>query len=614
MSILQPLALLGLLTIPVIVILHLLRERSRRHVVPSLELWAWLQSEVRGPKPRQLPWSWILLLQMVVALLLTLALIRPQLRLPLPTSEAERLILIVDTSTSMSAQDVRPTRLAEAQTRAGARMASLGGDDSVVLISAGPVAQWVGDSGDVGLPSLLTSLAELQPAGVGNDWPAALALASAATVPGLSNRVVVFTDGAYELPESLSNTALPARLEWVLIGNAEPNQAVVTLAARTAASGALQVFTRIANFSDAPSQRVITLLAGGETVDSSQVLLNAAGTVEHAWTLPPGVATVEVRLSGADALPADDRAALGLPLGQSVDALLVADDPADFERALRALPNLRLQTVTPPSYVAFEPHDLTVFQGWLPDEWPDGGVLVVDPPVTTGLLPVAGQVAVGELNRVAPSDDPLLADISLDNVTFGPAALVQAPQWLAPVLSDSNGTGLVWRGAVASTRLVVMSFNLEDTNLTRRSAFPVLVANAVAELVPSSLPESVRPGQAVPLPSSQAVPTLTLTDPEGQSHSFGADRPSQFTGTGRPGLYVLEGLTPDGEPWRGGFGVNAGAAGESDLRLRASPVADQEITGGPVSVPGPVPLADLWPFLVLLVLVFVFAEAQLAWR
>src|SRR3990172_6042707 len=121
------LGLLGLLSLPVIIILHLLRERQERHTVSSLTLWAWLKPEVRGPRPRRAPWNRVLALQLLAALFLTAALVNPQLPFPPPPLQADRLILILDNSTSMSATDALPSRLAVAQARPPPAPAPAGG-------------------------------------------------------------------------------------------------------------------------------------------------------------------------------------------------------------------------------------------------------------------------------------------------------------------------------------------------------------------------------------------------------------------------------------------------------------------------------------------------------
>ncbi|MGH2522454.1 MAG: VWA domain-containing protein [Anaerolineales bacterium] len=625
------LGLLGLLALPLIYLLHLLRERERRHTVSSLELWAWLEPEVRGAAPRRVPWNRLLALHLLAAFGLTLAIVNPPLPLPVPPLRAKRIILILDTTSSMGAVDVTPSRLAEAQARAAARLAALGGQDSAVLIGLGPAAQRVSDSAQSGLAALASALAQLDAAGVGHDWAGALALASASIVPGQDNRIVIFTDGAFQLPESLSLT-LPAPVEWNLIGKPQPNQAVLGLAARPAASGAHQVFARVANFGDESAQRALTLLADGQPLDTSRLSLAASGTVSLAWTLPPGARTVEVRLSSGDDFPADDQAALGLS-NPPIDALLVSaqsveaadrclpsegPDRTAIERALCALPGLQLRTSSPTTYVAYEPHDLYVFQGWLPEAWPLGSVLVLDPPTGSALLPIRSPELTATVPITAPLvTEPLLTDVNFENVTFGQALLLEASDWLSPVLVR-DGAAFIWRGVPThnSTRVVALTFNLAESNITKRDAFPILIANTARELLPTPLPASVRPGEAVPLPSANLFPLLTLTDPRGGTQAFGADRPAQLAGVARPGLYTLEGRAPDGQLKTFGFGVNAGSPDESDLRLQRTAPAFQVGAAPVVANPltGNLPFAGLWPLFVLLGLALLLVEAFLTWR
>jgi hypothetical protein len=299
--------------------------------------------------------------------------------------------------------------------------------------------------------------------------------------------------------------------------------------------------------------------------------------------------------------------------------VLVAAEPEAeatlvVQRALRSLPNLDLVTVSPDNYAAYENYDLTVFTGWLPPAWPRGGVLLMAPPEGVGLLNVQPPISVGD--RLTAVGDNLLADVDLSNVSFGSAAPLEAPNWLTPVLTDENGLGLIWHGVNESTRVVVFAFGLGggNSNLARRTAFPVLMANAVAEVLPPPLPEAVSPGEPVGLPSAHLVPFLTITAPDGGRHAFTAQRGAQFTDTYAPGLYVLEGQTIGGQDWHAGFGVNAGSALESDLRVSAQPllrsIAD---SGGPPPLQSNPPW-NLWPWIVLLVLVIMVVEAALAWR
>jgi hypothetical protein len=614
MSLLQPLGLLGLLALPVIVVLHLLHDRNRYAVVPSLALWRWLERQVRGPRLRRPPITAVLLLQLAAAALLSLALARPRLDVLAGPAVFERLILVVDTSTSMSAADAAPSRLGRAQSQAALLLAGLGENDSAVLISAGARPRLLSDSRHAGLTGLLSALTVLQPAGVGQDWPAAFSLAAAAVLPDRHNRLVILTDGAFAFPQPLAEAQYPFSVEWVRVGSPQANQAIVTLSARPTGSGATQVFARLANFSDRASERTVSLRVDGQPFDTFTAQLTAGGTLGQVWTLPPGVGAVELELGGGDALSADDRAALGLLDASPVEALLVAPDPVApgaVERALRSIPGLRLSVVAPEDYLPFEVRDLTIFDGWLPAEWPSGGVLVFNPPSGSGLLPVAARQPVRAV--VLAPGEALFADVEFDLVTFGSAAVLAQPgaAWLAPALSDSAGLGLVWRGASGPSRVVVFTFALDETNLTRRSGFPILVANAVTEVLPPALPASLRPGDPLPLPAPDLYPLLTLTDPSGQVFDLGPDRPADFTATSLAGLYRLEGSLANGQVWRGVVGVNPGALDESDLRQPAEPAFTAQRDRVPAN---PSLGLELWPLLAALAAVFLLVEARLAWR
>src|SRR5438132_11507852 len=97
MTFLLPLGLLALLTLPIILILHLLRERRRRVAVPSLLHWQNLPRKREGERIRRLPLTLLLLLQLLVATLIGLALGRPQLAGALGGA-SRPVALILDTS------------------------------------------------------------------------------------------------------------------------------------------------------------------------------------------------------------------------------------------------------------------------------------------------------------------------------------------------------------------------------------------------------------------------------------------------------------------------------------------------------------------------------------
>src|SRR5437868_65168 len=115
MLLLTPLALTGLVLLPLLIVLHLRSRRNRLEEVSSTRLWRELLDETR-PKP-----SWLrlqslplLLLQLLAVALLVVGLARPA-SLAAPSQQRRQHEYILDDSLRMAATDLRPNRLAVAR-------------------------------------------------------------------------------------------------------------------------------------------------------------------------------------------------------------------------------------------------------------------------------------------------------------------------------------------------------------------------------------------------------------------------------------------------------------------------------------------------------------------
>src|SRR5215216_6405068 len=112
MFFLTPLALAGLLFLPVVLAMYLLKLRRNEQVVPSTLLWHKLLTDVEANAPWQrLRRSLLLLLQLLLVALLAVLAARPFLERP--AGLAGDVVIVIDTSASMGATDVPPTRLDE---------------------------------------------------------------------------------------------------------------------------------------------------------------------------------------------------------------------------------------------------------------------------------------------------------------------------------------------------------------------------------------------------------------------------------------------------------------------------------------------------------------------
>lgn len=112
MSLSQPIALCGLLLIPILILLHFWRAQHRRQVVSSTWLWVAAMAHISQQPTRRLPLrDPLLLLQLLAALALTLLLAGPTLARSTHVHD----IVVLDALIGMSATDVAPDRFAQAR-------------------------------------------------------------------------------------------------------------------------------------------------------------------------------------------------------------------------------------------------------------------------------------------------------------------------------------------------------------------------------------------------------------------------------------------------------------------------------------------------------------------
>jgi hypothetical protein len=604
MTLLLPLGLLALLAIPIILVLHLLRERRRRVAVPSLQHWLNLPRQRNGERIRRLPLTLLLLLHLLVAGLLALALAQPQLA-GTPQSAARQLIVILDTSTSMAARAGTTTRFAQAQERTRNLLRDLSADDRATIIAAGSHARVVAEGGSGDLAVLSAALDTLRPGGDGAAFDEALALAIAKLDPQRERRIVALSDGGATV-----DTPAGIPLSWQIVGNQQPNQAIVDFAARPW-GGKLQVYARVANYDDAPFQTILRLYGDQQLVEARPLRIAADNQTELTWTLPAGYATLRAALDAGDALPDDDQGFLAVARPAPANVLLVSTRPDALRRALAAA-GAQTTVADPAHYaeaLAAQPAlDLTIFDSFLPEEWPAGAALVINAPPNSRLLPSerpAGTTAGGELRQTAA----ILEGLSFGGVSFGPPQAIARPNWASTQLARGEQP-LILRGRDGPHEIAIWNFDLASGNLPTRLAFPLLVARTLRDLLPAPLPTAILSGEALPLHLDPRSTSVAITAPDGQrstlaaSQSFGLDMLTQ------PGFYRIEAQGLNRQ-----VGVNAGSARESDLRAQRGSESSAQAEQSTAEWAAPLRdtnrsrrLTDLWPWLALGALALLMLE------
>ena len=648
MNLLAPLGLAALVAIPVIILFHMRHTTPTRRPVPSLRFW-----EAANPRPaearrfRRPPLSLPLLLQIAAAALLAIALARPataaQLAALAPGLHAEprHLILLLDGSTSMSATPgaTSLSRWEAARLEALDRLAPLRQGDvaTVILMGTRPVTMTATD--DASLIALRERLALVTQPGGRADLDGALALAGDLFLPNLDREVVVISDGVVTADPAVV-TGVDAPVTLVIAGGAEgeeefANLAVIDVSARPSPSGdgTVGLYTSVANFGPQSVTVPVSLQGDGLEIGRSEVTIAGGGAVEPLrWLLPPGVAELTVRIEQGDILAADNTASL-LP-GETATTtiapriLLVSDLPGALARALTAIENVQL-TIEPSdnlAAIAAGGYDLVVFDRTAPSTETLSKIhtasLWVGPPIG-GPFAVAEGVADPQVTRVR-AGDPLLEGVDLSGATFGPTPNFTLSAGDDEIVGSADGP-LLFRTEINDQPAVVLTVDPETSNLPKRVAFPVLIANMVEALAPDGIPAAIPLGEPLvyePRASTASVeivppsgePALlpvftTETDVEGDIASNPVSRDIVYTDTGAAGVYTVTETDAAGiDLGTTRFVVNAGHQRESDLRVDPNLASTLATASGSGATEQREERVDLWPLLALIALLVIVAE------
>lgn len=144
--------------------------------------------------------------------------------------------------------------------------------------------------------------------------------------------------------------------------------------------------------------------------------------------------------------------------------------------------SLELLKGNPDAWPLKEEVDAVIFDGWLPDEWPeDIPAIVINPPRSSG--PIIAKRLDSPIPydsvRVGNEDHPVLFRVSSGRVSLTQTSIFQTAGSLEPLWIAGNEPVLA-AGEVNGQRLVVMAFSPgKSENLPLTASFPLLMGNAL---------------------------------------------------------------------------------------------------------------------------------------
>ena len=486
MAFLTPLALLAGLVIPGIILLYMLKKRTRPITVSSIMLWQRLErTNIPALRLSRLLRNLLLALQLLVALLLVLALARPVLDIAAGTGR--NTIIIIDTSISMAVEEQGGTRLEQSLGQVRSMVSSKSPGDRIAVIAMGEEAKVLSGFNAEG-PALLRALdlAVINSSRANPD--AALALAENMARAEEGAEIILFSDGAFG--QLTRPPDFP--LSFAAMGSSD----VQNLMIEDLVPDGERVYVSVYNNGTVSAAATVRISdKAGEVIGRREVELAPGQRQVLVWRNLPSSPWYRAEIvSEDDQLDLDNYfyALAAAPVPSRL--LLVSEGNLFLERALMLSPGLSVSRVAPEAYrdTMADMYDIYVLDGYLPAELPNAPSLVFDPP-HPNLHFSTGPII--EIGRPRPLAHPLLSHVDFTEVSIG----------FGKTLFGGSGILESDRGLLATEYmhqgqpLVVFGFAVQAGDLPLRPAFPILLRNILESFSgPGYQTNLLGYGQAIP--------------------------------------------------------------------------------------------------------------------
>jgi hypothetical protein len=566
---------------PVIIFFYLLKLRRRPQVVPSTLLWQRAVEDLTANAPFQkLRKNLLLYLQLLILALLVFALARPLMNLEVRGGRS--LIVLLDNSASMQTQEGDETRFDQAIEKVEQLIEGLSSGDSMMLIEFARTARVVASFSSEA-PKLRRLLGTVKPTHETTNPRDALLLAKSLARKLDNAEIAVISDGSYA--DTLSDIGMEnIPLRFLKVGQRTDNVGFTRVDLRRAPESErdFQLFAEITNYTLLPKTLSLEIYNNDTLIDARQIRLEPDSTLNQLIEnslFEDG--EIVLTLNTDDPFPLDDTAYLVMKKSAETKLLLVGPPNYFLEKAIRFDRDLNAKVTTmsldeyPPDRP--EAFDVTIFDTVTPEEIPQGNYLYL------GATPFLEGF---EENGVIPSppiydwdsQHPVMRYVELSDVAIAEARDVTLPAASQTLASTANDRPLVAFHSAQNRNVVVVTFNLFDSNLPLRMAFPLFISNSLNFLSRNKAAGQAslfQTGQTVELDIPLDVETITVLTPGEETVNVerGPLNAAAFDNTRLVGFYDVA----LGKEATDTFGVNLLNKAESNIEPADTLTLDNEL-------------------------------------
>lgn len=542
MSFATPLGFLGLLLIPVLILVYIIKNRYTEQTVASTYIWNISERFLKRRTPiSRLVGIISLILQILVVIMLSLALAKPSIFIK---NGASDYIFVLDGSGSMNTIKEGETRFELAKRKIADMIGDSGNGSTYTLILAASSAELQYASvTDADLAS--ASLSEIEGGDGGADIDGAIAMSYRYMTK--YSEVFLLTDKEYKNSDNVTVVRMGGEADNFALKDVETVRLNDSVEVRGKVTSALN-----------DSVRTIEFSVDGEVKNSIQVQVSPENEGTFSFNTGAAFTSLQVRIVQDDALPEDNVfESYGFGEDTAYRILLVSDSPSIFLRAALIAAGGTLNTVKADSYLDSmgTGYGLYIFDSFVPSALPrDGAVWFVDPSGSAegALFAYQGEVQASSPAEYATSTSSkhqkLLEGVSTREFEIYKYRRCGLSGRFTTLISCDNNP-LVFAGVNAfSNREVVFAFDERDAvQFTMSDSYTSLIGNLLMYSFPKAVDESnYVVGEEIGINVLAGLSSLKLTAPDGREAYFDVTADSHGYTPLSVGEYVVSAVGQDG--------------------------------------------------------------------
>ena len=518
MTFLYPFALLGLLAIPVLIIIYIIRNRYKEVTAPSTYIWEVASKMLKRKNPfRKIEHLLAFIVQLTAIAILSLALAHPVFTMK---ESADDIVFVLDASASMNMVHEGQTRFDKAKRLISeqAENASTGSTYTLVLAEKEPriVCQKVDD-----VSRFQMYLDSIKCSDESSKLSDAIATAQVLFSQNEANLCCLATDQAVgEMPN----------ITLLDVSDDEVNYAVTDLGYDISAKK-IQFTGTLMSYSDDADVEVEVLIDGAHFADYSFPVVKGEPYVfaTEASAFNKSLTSVTLNVKNVDGMMKDNTYTVFANDTTVKTKVLVVSSNSTYLRSMfAAMKNVTFNVISPSSYHDNEGYDLYVFDGYSPATLPASGAVLMfglsRTVVGSGFLTNAETSPSGDGVLKFAENDSLLYEQLTRDVLGNREIVISSYQRYSlyrdftTILTCDNVPVLFAGRNENGQRQVVFAFDLHDSNLPLLFDYVAFMRNFVDYANPRLMNEfDYQIGNQAVFDIPDEVVSLSVSSPDGKS-------------------------------------------------------------------------------------------------